>query len=310
MIASGELASRFAEAVRQRVGAADARTAASGMDALSAALRVLGVAAGDEVVIPTYVCSRVLIAVSATGARAVLAEVAADGNLDAETVSAVRTPATKAVIAAHIFGHPCDIAGLRALGLPVVEDACQAFAVPFPQGISGTLGDIGVYSFQATKCLATGEGGMVVSPAATAPADGGATSEMSDLQAALGLSQLDRYDAFLDRRRAIGDALRSAVAGAPGLIAHLPDPALPLFRFTVRTDLGFAGAHEFFAARGVAVRRGVDVLLHREAGLSDARFPTAVRLFESTVSVPCYPALSDTELATVAGALRAFADVA
>lgn len=307
MIASGALSERFAEAVRQRIGARRTVTAASGMDALTAALKNLGVGRDDEVIIPTYVCSRVRTAVAATGAQAIMADVGPDGNLSPPTIAAVQTSATKAIVAAHIFGQPCDIAVLRAFEVPIVEDACQAFAIPFAAGMSGMLGDIGVYSFQATKCLAAGEGGMIVFPTQTALPELGDISELSDLQAALGLSQLARYDDFLARRSAIGRTLRGTFDRTKALISHLPEPEIPLFRFTIRTDKGFDEAQRFFAEFGVAVRRGVDALLHRDLRLPDDKFPMASHLWQTTVSLPCYPALSDDDLAIVVRAAEAFA---
>jgi UDP-4-amino-4-deoxy-L-arabinose-oxoglutarate aminotransferase len=309
MIASGAAAVRFAEAVRDRVGAVSVATAASGLDALAAALRGCAVGAGDEVIVPTYVCARVTDAVIATGARPTLADVGVDGNLTVETVQAVRTVATKAVIAVHTFGHPCDLAALRSLGLMVVEDACQAFAISLPAGVTGTLGDVGVYSFQATKCLATGEGGMIVTPVVTTAGVPQGHTAMADLQATLGLAQLARYDSFLDRRRAIAAVYRDAVSARPELAAHQPDSDIPLFRFTLRSPSGFEQAVDFFASRGIAARRGVDALLHRAAGLADRQFPTATRLFETTVSLPFYPGLSDAQVERIAAAARAFARV-
>lgn len=307
MIASGASAARFADAVRTRVGADLAATAASGMDAIAGALRVLGITTGADVVVPTYVCDRVRQAVENVGGRAILADVGDDGNLTPANVAAVRTPATRAIVAAHIFGHPCDIAALRASGLPVVEDACQAFAIPFAAGVAGMQGDVGVYSFQATKCLATGEGGMIVWPSAPHGGPAPGCSELSDLNAALGLSQLARYDDFLARRRMIADRYREALSGRRDLIAHLPEPAVPLYRFTIRSNDGFEDAQDFFAARGISARRGVDAMLHRTAGLDDADFPVASRLFETTISLPCYPALTEADVQRVAVAIEAFA---
>lgn len=312
-IASGALTREFEDQVARYVGARSARAAPDGTTALSAALRVVRVVPGDEVVLPTYVCIDVERAIRTVGAEPRFADVAADGTLTPEAVERVVTPRTKAIIAVHTFGHICPIAPLRAFGVAVVEDACQAFAGETPAGRTGVLGDIGVYSFHATKCLTTGEGGMLVSAshdlAHDADADEAPIAGLSDLQAALGLAQLARYDAFLARQAEIRARYDAA------LDAHGTSPrsaAAHLFRFTFlsRDDTSFAAAAEHFAKRGIAVRRGVDALLHRAHGLADSDFPQSTALFARTVSVPFYPALTDEQVDAIARTIVEYSGVA
>lgn len=313
-IASGALASRFEDDVARQAGARFVRSAPDGTAALTCALRLLGVEPGDEVVLPTYVCIDVERAIRAVGAQPRFADVGPDGTLTTGTVEQAVTDRTRAIIAVHTFGHICDIAPLRAFGVPVVEDACQAFAFETAAGRAGTLGDIGVYSFHATKCLTTGEGGMIVSNTVDV-ADLGDTQDaplpaLSDLQAALGLAQLSRYDTFVARRASIRAAYEAAIAQRATSTARLA--ATHLFRFTVplRQGTTFDAAAAYFEHRGIALRRGVDALLHRAHGLPDSDFPQAADLFARNASVPFYPALSDEQVNVVALALAEYDGVA
>ena len=312
MIAGGEAVAGFEQAVARYVGAEACIARPSGMDAIRGALAMLGVGPGDEVVLPTYVCESVERSIRDAGATPVYSDVNSEAVLSAQSVKGVMTPATRAIIGVHALGHLCDIPSLRALGVPVVEDACQAFGLRTPWGMAGTVGDLGVYSFHATKCLATGEGGMLVvgkGQGGTGGRNGrGPPSGLSDLQAALGLSQLDRYEEFLARRLAIRAQYDVAFARNSALIAHLPKPDIFLFRYTIRSEGGFPAARDFFAARGVTVRRGIDDLLHRQTGIGDQAFPQSLKLYETTVSIPFYPALTDDQVRRVAKAAEEFAN--
>jgi dTDP-4-amino-4,6-dideoxygalactose transaminase len=174
-----------------------------------------------------------------------------------------------------------------------------------------------VLSFHPTKCLTTGEGGMMIArdPSMLARArtlrDGGGTggrmfSPLSDLAAALGLSQLSRYRSFLDRRRQIGARYLAALSDAPALLrpaGHLADGMF--YRFPLRLPGGLERWSGFFASRGIAARRGVDELLHRTLELPDDAFPQASQAFESTVCVPLHPSMSADEVDRCVAALRA-----
>lgn len=313
MIASGTAVAEFEAGVRQYVKAEACFATHSGADAIKAALEVLGLGQGDDVILPTYVCESVMQSIQRVGATPVFADVNERSVLDVRTVGAAITPATKAIIAVHAFGHLCDIPSLRSFSVPIIEDACQAFGLETPWGMTGVVGDLGVYSFHATKCLTTGEGGMLLAGGrsqalllrARSPES---ARRLSDLQAALGLAQLGRYEEFLARRLALRLRLDEAFAHRPHLIAHLPPAGTFLFRYTIRSEAGFEAAQAFFGARGVTARRGVDSLLHRQAGRDDRDFPTAVEIFGANVSIPFHAALADHDADRVVRAAEEFAN--
>jgi UDP-4-amino-4-deoxy-L-arabinose-oxoglutarate aminotransferase len=309
-IARGPRVALFEQRVCGYLGAKAALAASSGTAALSIALRAVGVRPGEDVIVPTYVCESVVTAVRTAGASPVFCDVGPDWNMTPASVSAVMTPKARAVVLVYIFGIAENASHFTEL--PIVEDCCQAFGATAGGRTLGTRGHAGVLSFHATKCLATGEGGMVVTSNEHVSAalsrmqcDGAAGAGMSDLQAALGVSQLDRYESFLTRRAQLAARYFDELGDLPITLPSNVRGRSLFFRFPVRMEgRSFDRVREAFSARGVAVRRGVDALLHRDAGLPDSAFPTATRLFNQTVSLPIYPALTDAEQSVVIEAAR------
>ena len=315
MIASGSGTQELERAMLERTGAIQAIACASGTAALGLALRALEIGPGDDVILPSYVCWNVLAAVTSLGANPILCDVNESAVMTVATVSRVMTPGTAAIIAVHTFGHVCDVQSLKGLGIPIIEDACQAFGLSVSGRPAGSLGSLGCLSFHATKCLTSGEGGMVlVNDSALAVRlrgladteiryNGAGASVLSDMQAALALSQLRRYDEFLRIRRQLFskyDSVLQELSLQPGYSQHTDF----LFRFTLRSRQSFERLREEFLSRGIHVRRGVDELLHRRLGYSDAGFPVSLRLFEETLSLPFYPALERVEVDTVVQGMR------
>ena len=308
MIAKGDATRALEQAIRARLGLPFALATASGTDALAAALRAVGVERDDEVVLPTYVCEAVWVAIRAVGATPVLCDVELDRCASARTIQPVISPRTRALVVVHTFGAVADVTSISALGRPVVEDCCQAFGASRNGRLAGTLGDACVLSFHATKLLTTGEGGMAL----VRHEDAGhrleavrreRRSPLADLQAALGLSQLQQYDSFVTRRRQIADRyfaeLRDLAIELPSDVA---DRSV-FFRFAVRSTQPFESVRDAFAADGIHVRRGVDALLHRRFAAAQP-FPNADLLFDQTVSLPIYPAMSDADVSRVVESAR------
>lgn len=150
-----------------QLGVADAVLCGSGSLALEIALRACGVHPDDEVVIPTFCCSAVVLPVIAVGAVPVLADAGAELNLTAETVIPVLTSKTKAIIVPHLFGNPAPIAAImemaREKNIRVIDDAAQALGATIDDRPVGSFGDFGILSFGAEKvCFGIG-GGAVIS---------------------------------------------------------------------------------------------------------------------------------------------------
>src|SRR6202046_3346957 len=144
-------------------GAKHAVGVANGTEAITVALRAMGVGPGDEVLVPSFTFYASAEAIPPTGATPVFCDIDPDTYcVTAETVRAALTPRTKAVIAVHLFGNVAPVAEIEALGVPVLEDAAQAAGSPSPAGRPGSLGTAATFSFFPSKNLGGfGDGGMI-----------------------------------------------------------------------------------------------------------------------------------------------------
>ncbi len=157
---------RLSSSIIDKLGVQEAVPCGSGKLALEIALRACRVVEGDEVVIPTFCCTTVVLPILAVGALPVLADIGADLNLTAETVAAVLTEKTTAVIVPHLFGNPADISAIIKLvstrGIRVIDDAAQALGATVGGQSVGSFGDAGIVSFGDEKvCFGLG-GGVAV----------------------------------------------------------------------------------------------------------------------------------------------------
>lgn len=316
MIAQGQRVQLFEDACARYLGISAGVAVGSGTAALILALLALDLRQGTEVILPTYVCRSVAEAVLSAGYVPVLCDVGDRWNMTSKTVAKALTRQTTAIILVHPFGIPVDVEEFGGFGLPIVEDTCQAFGAKIGDRMAGTMGTVGIFSFHATKCLTTGEGGLAVSndPVLLGRMqmlrDGEdrlarrLVAPMTDLQAALGLSQLSRYDLFLERRRVLAERYFEALENCHIELPHEERKRSIFFRFPVRGACDFGEIRQKFAERGIQVRQGVDVLLHHLMDRGIGSFPNSERLFAEAVSLPIYPALMDEEQGRVIRACR------
>ncbi|MEU4228018.1 DegT/DnrJ/EryC1/StrS family aminotransferase [Nonomuraea sp. NPDC026600] len=254
---------------------------------LFAALRGLGVGRGDEVIVPAYTFVASATAVLLAGATPVIADVdPVDLHLSPEAVEAALTGRTAAIMPVHLAGSPADMDPLNALaarhGLVVVEDAAQAHGATYKDRPIGGLGDAGVYSFQASKAMTAGEGGLIVcrdeaayeaiwSVCNLGRKQGGQwyghptigwNLRLTEIQAALLLPWLDRLDAEIDRRESFCTAAEHALAAEQLPVSVVPRPPgttrdsrhLLMLRVHVPVDREFLLAA--MAAEGVPLDAG------------------------------------------------------
>jgi perosamine synthetase len=309
MVASLEKNKEFERALADRVDASGSVTSTSGTAALLLCLKALGIGKDDEVIIPTYLCDTVMQAIIVAGATPVLCDTGPAWNATEEAIARHFSRRTKAIIAVNLFGISARLSGLRKQPYLVIEDHCQSFGLPEP-----LFGAAAFFSFYATKCLTCGEGGAasfpdadLVARARTIRSEYNVPGALSDLQAALGLSQLLRYDEMLARRRQI------AATYLNELPQHLTEKLSGVakrslfYRFPLRVRDDFQKISSHFFERGIAVGQGVSVLLHRFLNGRDADFPNAVESFNTTVSIPIYPAMTDDDVGKVIDAVKAIA---
>lgn len=237
----GHYVRMFEAAFAERLGIDDAITTTSGTTALHLGLVALGIGSGDEVIVPDITFGASANAVLQCGARPVFVDVdPRTWTLDATLVEAAVTPRTRAIMPVHLYGQPCDMDALVSLarrhGLRLVEDCAEALGATWQGQPVGTIGDVGCFSFFANKVITTGEGGMIVTrDAALAerirclrshgmdPArrywhlEPGFNYRMTNLQAAVGLAQLEQIERFLAERRQIEAEYDRLLADLPGV---------------------------------------------------------------------------------------------
>ena len=341
----------FEEAFAERIGVPNAVAVSSATAGLHLGLDALGIGEGDEVLVPTLTFASTAATVIHTGARPVLVDCEPD-TLDFSVADAIRkwTPRTKAMVPVHFGGHPCDMDAILALAaerqVPVMEDAAHALPARYRGRTIGTLSTLTVFSFYATKNLATGEGGMVVGRdgellerirgrrlhGMTRDAwkryskDGswrydvaypGFKYNMTDLNAALGLVQLQRLDAMQARRAEIIARYQEALAEVDELL-ELPtvrpdiDHAWHLFAVRVRPERLRIGRDEVIqelTAAGIGTSVHF-IPLHEHSyyrdvlGVRASELPVATREWQRVISLPLYPELTDDDVERVADSLR------
>jgi dTDP-3-amino-3,4,6-trideoxy-alpha-D-glucose transaminase len=236
----GPEVSRFEEDFATYCGAAHAVGVANGTEAITIALRAMGVGPDDEVVVPSFTFWASAEAIPATGATPVFCDIDPQTYcVTPETVRAALTPRTKAVIAVHLFGNVAPVAAIEELGVPVLEDAAQAAGSLSEGGRPGALGTAATFSFFPSKNLgAFGDGGMITtrdvhvaervrtlrfhgSSDKISYSDVGYNSRLDELQAAILRVQLPYLDSWADGRRAAGRHYEEAGLGE---LVTLPQP--------------------------------------------------------------------------------------
>lgn len=311
-LVQGERVAAFEEAFSLEMDLPGTVAVSSGTAALHLVLLALGIGTGDEVILPSYVCAALWHAVRYTGATPVLVDSEADAfNISVPDVTPRLTKNTKAIIVPHMFGQSADIDTLLKLGIPVIEDCAQSLGSHYRGQPTGSFGVAAIFSFYATKVIAAGEGGMVVSR------DGHLIDrirdmrdydeketltqcfnyKLTDMQAALGISQLKKLPLFIARRQDIARCYDRVLGDANlPLPINKPDRDHSYFRYVFLLDSMDRFINDM-GQLGVVCRRPVFRPIHDYLGQTD--FEVTNRIWRSAVSVPIYPGLTDEEVETI-----------
>jgi perosamine synthetase len=243
----GPFVKRFEREFAARVGRKHGIAVSNGSVALDAAVVALGIGTGDEVILPTFTIVSCAAAIVRAGAIPVVVDCDRQTwNMDVGAIEAKITPRTKAIMVVHIYGLPVDMAPVLALaekyGLRVIEDAAEMLGQTYKgERECGSFGDISTFSFYPNKHVTTGEGGMLVTdddtiadrcrslrnlcfqpPRRSIHEELGWNFRMTNIQAALGVAQLERLDESIARKRRMGQRYTELLADVPGL--QLPVP--------------------------------------------------------------------------------------
>jgi perosamine synthetase len=335
----GPYVSRFEEEVASSCGKRYGIAVSSGTAALDVAIGCLGLKAGDEVIIPTFTIISCAQAVVRHAGVPVLVDSEPDTwCMDVSQVEEKIGPRTRAIMAVHIYGHPVDMDPLRELAdqhaLAIIEDTAEAQGGRYKGRPCGGLGDISCFSFYANKLITTGEGGMLLTDDA-AYADRarafrnlcfrpekrflhlelGNNYRMTNLQAAVGVAQMEGLSEKVESKRRMGRAYAERLSKLPGL--QLPverewaSNVYWMYGIVLSEELGIE-ATEFATRLG---RLGIDTRpfflgMHEQPALlslglfNDQRYPVAERLARQGLYLPSSIGLTDEEINQVCAAVH------
>jgi dTDP-4-amino-4,6-dideoxygalactose transaminase len=339
-VAQGPRVAEFEAAFAQRVEARHAVAVSSCTTGLHLALVLAGVGEGDEVVVPSLSFIATANAARYVGATPVFADVdPITQNLTPAIIAPALTRATRAVVLVDQAGVPADVDAVRALcdplGVTVVQDAACAIGSTWRGQPVGARAQLAAFSFHPRKVITTGEGGMLVTDDPERAARGrrlrehgmsvsaaerhqargpvleqyletGFNHRMTDIQAAVGLVQLAKLDAIVERRRALGERYRRLLADVPGLAAAVTaaDPVggtTNFQSFWVLLPAGFPRSRDellgVLAGHGVSARRGI-MASHLEpayAGVAHPPLPVTERFTRDSLILPLYHDLTEAD---------------
>lgn len=331
-----EFEKKFAKRVDRRFGIA----VSNGTAALEAALAALKLEPGDEVILPSFTIISCTAAVIRVGAVPVLTDCdPVTMNMEAAAVEAKITTRTKAIMIVHIYGLPVDLDPILSLAekhdLKVIEDAAQMHGQTYKDRPCGSFGDMSTFSFYPNKHVTTGEGGMIVTNDKNLAErcrslrnlcfqagkrfvheELGYNFRMTNLQAAVGLAQLERLDTFIERKRAIGRRYAELLASVGGLRLPLArtdyaENIYWVYGLVLDDDvsLGAADVMRFLAERNVGSRPFFwpmhEQPVFREKGLFRGdSYPNAEKLARRGFYIPSGLALKDEQIVRVAEVVR------
>jgi perosamine synthetase len=311
----------------------------SGTAALQIAVAALDLEPGDEVIMPAFTIISCALAVIEAGAVPVLVD--SDDRtwcMDVRQVESRLTPRTRAIMPVHMYGHPVDMDPLRRLavqhGLAIVEDAAEAHGAEYKGRKTGGLGDLGCFSFYANKIITTGEGGMVLAKTAAHAerlrslrnlafrsdrrflhTELGHNYRLTNLQAAVGVSQVEQIDEHVRRKRRMGAAYTERLSGLSQIALPVEEPWATnvywMYGLVLADDVAI-DARELtrrLSERGVETRPFF-LGMHEQPVLRDRglfageRFPVAERLAVRGLYLPSGLTITESQIDVVCGAVR------
>jgi dTDP-4-amino-4,6-dideoxygalactose transaminase len=311
----------------------------SGTSALHVALRLLGLPAGSEVILPSFAFAAPLNVLLQERLRPVFVDIdPATLNPTPELIEAAMTANTKAIIFIHTFGRPCDAARIREIadrrGIYLVEDACEALGSKIGNRNAGSFGHISVLAFYPNKQITTGEGGILATynPDFAAHArrlrnqgrdpaldwyqqsEIGYSYRLAEMNCALGLEQLKRIETIVERRQALAELYNRRLRNIPGIVPPVLSVLgcrISWFVYVIQLASNFDAAvrNEVCAAlasKGIATARYF-APLHRQpvaSGLSNSALPNTDFAADRVIALPFFPGLSESHVDEVCAALE------
>ncbi len=300
---------------------------ANGTEAITIALRALGVGAGDDVVVPSFSFFASAEAIPPTGARPIFCDVDPDTLcVTADTVRAALTPRTKAVVAVHLFGNVAPVSEIERLGVPVVEDAAQAAGSRAADGRAGALGTIATFSFYPSKNLgAFGDGGAITTD------DGelaervralrfhgsrdkvtyehvGYNSRLDELQAAILRVQLPELDRWAAHRHGVGEWYAQAGLGEHVVLPRPTAGSTPAWHLYVVRHARADALIDALMAAGIECRSYYRTPIHHQPAMraiaDGTELPVTDEAARTHLALPVSAALARAQVDEVVRAVR------
>lgn len=331
----GPFIKRFEDEFASLVNRKHAVAVANGTAALDIAVAALEIGPGDEVILPAFTIISCINQIIRAGATPVLVDSdPITWNMDVNQVAAKITTHTKAIMAVHIYGLPVDLEPLQALsehyGLKLIEDAAEAHGQTYNGQPCGSFGDVSTFSFYPNKHITTGEGGMVVTddddiaqqarslrnlcfqPSRRFVHDRlGWNYRMTNMQAALGVAQLERLDAFVQRKRKMGKLYSELLGNLAGVQLPMSQTDYAqnifwVFGLVLDESLGLTAeqAMQRLADKGIGTRpffcpMHLQPVLKSMGLFSNENYPVAERLYQYGFYIPSGLALSNAQIEEV-----------
>lgn len=329
----GEFIGRFENSFAEYIGANHATTVSNGTVAIHLALEALGIGPGDEVIVPTLTYIASVNTIIQAGATPVFVDsLEQSWQIDPQDVKQKITPRTKAVMAVHLYGLPCDMTALTAIckeyKLLLIEDCAEAFGTRHEGQHAGTFGDIATFSFFGNKTITTGEGGMVVAKekaviekAFHLKNQGVSQSReywhdtvaynyrMTNICAAIGLAQLEKSDEILAKKRQVAQWYKEGLVNLPlGIHEEMPKTRHSYWMCSIAVnDARLRQPLRDHLKKAAIETRPVfhpaHTMPHCATGQS---FPVAESLAARGVNLPSYPGLQRGDVDQVVRAIQDF----
>lgn len=305
---------------------------ANGTDALLLALRACGIKSGDEVITTPFTFIATAEVVAQLGATPVFVDIRPDTfNIDPNLIEEKITPQTKAIIPVHLFGHPADMEPIMQIAakhkLKVIEDCAQSFGAKYKNQRTGTIGDVGCFSFFPSKNLGCyGDGGMVITKDETIArqvkmlrnhgsevryhhSEVGCNSRLDEIQAAILRVKLKYIDQFNEARRNNASAYCTALGNKNIILPTVAKDSEHVFhQFTIRVQNRDAIV-QALTEKGIASAVYYPVPLHQQEVFvklynDSTSLPVSETCAGEVLSLPMFPELSGEEIQRIAGVIR------
>jgi len=332
-ISSGQLAqgpkvAQFEKNFGDWIGVDHSIAVNSGTSALHIGILSLGIGIGDEVIVPSFTFAASANAVALTGAKPIFCDVEPEFfTIDPALVEGLITPATRAIMAVHLYGQMASVLELRRIadkhGLFLIEDAAQAHGAKLSGNSAGAVGDFSAFSFYPTKNMATGEGGIITTNNADLERSSrllrnqgmiqryqnevvGLNNRMTEINAVIGLVQLTKLEAFNSRRIKNALQLLSRLEGVSGLTAPKvrPDSKHVFHQFTILIENNREGFQAELEKLGVQSAVYYPQPVHKlQSFRTEDELPITDRLSRSCLSLPVHPGLGTRDMDKIANAI-------